>query len=338
MANKTGRVLLYYWGKPRPIEDFLVPPEGGMDWRVPSDLEFDKDYLNICRIEDPEERHACEWGGDEKVLIRKATQKDQIFYMNSEVWTKEDVDRAKSFTKASLSERIYGHQTVAVRQKGSQESILISGIQRVLFDSMFQPAPLLDAKIQETMRSLGLTPGHYGAAHIRASYPTMYARNNGFRGKNGADYDKSDHLLLEGNTKDFTMDLAHHAVKCASGLTLKYMHHEVPSAPPSIPIYVASDSVDTINLLMSESKSQPKLHLVSLPSNGENLHFDAKEFINSPVEDFYSVFVDLWLLKNAACVSYGVGWYGYFGALLTGNACMVQHQSSTGKPLMNCND
>jgi hypothetical protein len=35
LANKTGRKLLIKYGKPHPMEEFFVPPEGGFDWRLP---------------------------------------------------------------------------------------------------------------------------------------------------------------------------------------------------------------------------------------------------------------------------------------------------------------
>ena len=43
LANQTNRVLLVRWEKPAKLENFLIPPEGGIDWTVPDDM-FPKDY------------------------------------------------------------------------------------------------------------------------------------------------------------------------------------------------------------------------------------------------------------------------------------------------------
>ena len=34
LANQTNRVLLVRWEKPAKLENFLIPPEGGIDWTV----------------------------------------------------------------------------------------------------------------------------------------------------------------------------------------------------------------------------------------------------------------------------------------------------------------
>jgi hypothetical protein len=35
MAYRSRRILLIHWTKPAPLELFLVPPKGGIDWRAP---------------------------------------------------------------------------------------------------------------------------------------------------------------------------------------------------------------------------------------------------------------------------------------------------------------
>jgi hypothetical protein len=38
MAYNTRRILLIRWTRPAMLEDFLVPPKGGFDWRVPHEM------------------------------------------------------------------------------------------------------------------------------------------------------------------------------------------------------------------------------------------------------------------------------------------------------------
>jgi hypothetical protein len=35
-AYVTNRILLIYWTMPTKLEEFLVPPRGGLDWRTPT--------------------------------------------------------------------------------------------------------------------------------------------------------------------------------------------------------------------------------------------------------------------------------------------------------------
>jgi hypothetical protein len=38
-AHKSKRLLFIHWNRPARLEEFLVPPRGGMDWRAPPFLE-----------------------------------------------------------------------------------------------------------------------------------------------------------------------------------------------------------------------------------------------------------------------------------------------------------
>jgi len=38
LANQTNRVLLVKWEKPASLENYLVVPEGGIDWTIPEDM------------------------------------------------------------------------------------------------------------------------------------------------------------------------------------------------------------------------------------------------------------------------------------------------------------
>ncbi|MGV7235835.1 MAG: hypothetical protein ACQ9ET_06185, partial [Nitrosomonadaceae bacterium] len=38
LANQTNRVLLIRWEIPAPLENFLVPPTGGIDWSITDEL------------------------------------------------------------------------------------------------------------------------------------------------------------------------------------------------------------------------------------------------------------------------------------------------------------
>merc|ERR1712039_93488 len=43
LAHKTNRVLFIKWQKYQ-LEDFLVPPVEGLDWRLPDDIDFEEKW------------------------------------------------------------------------------------------------------------------------------------------------------------------------------------------------------------------------------------------------------------------------------------------------------
>jgi hypothetical protein len=40
LAHRARRLLFIHWSRPAPLEEFLVPPAGGMDWTVPECVRF----------------------------------------------------------------------------------------------------------------------------------------------------------------------------------------------------------------------------------------------------------------------------------------------------------
>jgi hypothetical protein len=39
IANATNRIFMIHWDRPAHLEEFLLPPQGGLDWRVPAWME-----------------------------------------------------------------------------------------------------------------------------------------------------------------------------------------------------------------------------------------------------------------------------------------------------------
>ena len=62
VANETGRVLLVRWEKPAALENFLVPPENGIDWTIDDELlawmreDDDSGNLNLRGKESDEKK------------------------------------------------------------------------------------------------------------------------------------------------------------------------------------------------------------------------------------------------------------------------------------------
>lgn len=56
IANKTKRVLLVKWERPAPLENFLVPPDGGINWTIPDGMFNEGENWNLRGREDGKDK------------------------------------------------------------------------------------------------------------------------------------------------------------------------------------------------------------------------------------------------------------------------------------------
>lgn len=174
-----------------------------------------------------------------------------------------------------------------------------------LFRSIFTPVQPLQELIDHTMTSLNLTDGKYVAVHVRARYPTSEIKT---KDKGG---------LLFTDYKHQVTDWSMNAVNCAIQI--------YPDAPA---IYFASDSSEAVNYMQYESPYVTSSHnIVSHNTSKDLLHVDISDYDKYEPHDFYPAFVDLYLIGNAKCVSFGMGGFGRFGQIMSYNyTCNVNHR------------
>jgi hypothetical protein len=145
LAYRSQRVLMILWIKPAPLEEYLVPPQGGLDWRVP-------DWLRLELVKaDPhtaiETRHVVDY-------TERLTNETVLF-------TKIQVPTAGQDYYDSQSDSLSTYQTVY----------------HSLFRTFFTPAPRLQALISSKMKDNNLVPGQYSSAHLRAMYGNRVYRD-----------------------------------------------------------------------------------------------------------------------------------------------------------------
>ena len=142
MGYEHKRILLIYWERPFPLEEFLLPPEGGVDWKVPSYMEDklpldDWAMTNAPRVV--------------KNLASKQFQNKQI------VW---------------LRDQTHNHGRSDYNQHHEQLNIN-SNFDDVFHDAwrmVLTPAPPIAKETEYWMRKLRLVPGKYASTHVRALY------------------------------------------------------------------------------------------------------------------------------------------------------------------------
>ena len=307
-AYQHQRVLLIWWERPKPLEEWLIPPnheDGGIDWTVPLFLkeEIFKAQPRLLRGRDG--YTANNWAQG-KALRKGAIGKNAIVYRIQTADSGEKVYLEEQTMYANRSSSTANSDTKIVSGSDSSASsnstIVGSSYQDVfhhLFRRFFTPAPRLAALLNSKMEQHNLVPNEYTAVHLRALYG-----------------DRKDRDLQE------TLELAVLGVNCASNMF------------PGAPVFFASDT----SFAVDSAHAYGKLHglpIVSLEfeddieatssTNGTSItrssnpiHLDKDpDWKNRSASAYDSTFVDLYMLAQSRCVAFSNGGYGTFGSLLS---------------------
>jgi len=136
-ANQTQRLLFIKWERPAPLEKFLVPPQGGLDWRIPDWIDGKLNYAKSANI--MHSKGVKHFIGDDRMLV------DMRFQSH---------DHGSAYYNAhtSLNESTFEQ------------------LYRDCWSILFQPSLPVAALIDKEMKELGLEPNKYVAVHIRSMY------------------------------------------------------------------------------------------------------------------------------------------------------------------------
>ena len=217
-----------------------------------------------------------------------------------------------------------------------------------IFRHMFRPSPALGETLDAFAWERGMVPGEYTAAQIRARFPV---------GSGGIQMVVKVELvnMKHDDTRRLVHEIADNAASCAFG-----------AMPHSKHVYIATDTWETVEYLMHESplwandhsvragnhvtnasdanrRRQPPAEIVARPDyKVPALHLNAPNFHGSegkaPPEAYFSIFFDLWMLAHSKCMSQGLGGYGHFGSMLSGNhhRCRNRHRNYNEGIMESC--
>jgi hypothetical protein len=139
LAAKWNRILFILWERPSKLEEFLVPPCGGLDWRVP---EWLKDHLLPLLQNETFNLHSMK----DDYLQAKNQVIHTTWNMGQDLgagWYNQQLDVAEP-----TFEQVY----------------------HPLWAAVFQPSKPVQEIINETLDKLHLRPNQYHALHIRSQY------------------------------------------------------------------------------------------------------------------------------------------------------------------------
>eukprot|EP00586_Coscinodiscus_wailesii_P015368 CAMPEP_0172520338 /NCGR_PEP_ID=MMETSP1066-20121228/291945_1 /TAXON_ID=671091 /ORGANISM="Coscinodiscus wailesii, Strain CCMP2513" /LENGTH=368 /DNA_ID=CAMNT_0013303079 /DNA_START=430 /DNA_END=1537 /DNA_ORIENTATION=- len=293
-AYQMKRIILIQWERPHPLEEFLVPPVGGVNWSTP------------------------QWILPH--LSKFSTHRAQIINLDTLRQYHTNTDRIITATVQTYAHAIlvhYDKETAATRSSNPPYATIFHDT----FRAFFTPSPPVAALVANVMTKHNLRPNQFVTAHIRARYPTARLQSI-LRHKPRTDKEGGLPFATDPAVKNYLVPVAVNAINCA-GLVF-----------PNATIYIASDSDEVVNYLRYQSEFAGKegVELTSLPHDAEPLHLETAAYETRPPKDFYSVFLDLWILGQARCTAYGMGGYGRFGLYMSYDAsCSVNHRKHTGQ-------
>lgn len=312
IANETGRIFLIQWHKPHPLEEYLLPND--FDWTVPEGVGFDDmhaarahTYLDFEPGSSTEELdtliHHMIYGDLSKIKI--------------------------------LNTKLLGDQKgelLSSRLKKAQETDMIDDTLTFgrVFWSFFQIHPNIQNLINEQKQILNLSSNHYVAVHCRTRHPKGWSKDKPSPRAEveGFPADKSD-IVFEGYEKAHTVSVATHAIQCVR--KLQNDHPPQSNGDEKEPIYLMTDTFKVTNHMTLSPESpfydpskKTDAHLIARDDSIPSFHIDRKK--GRTIEEHYGTFLDLFLMVEARCITFGIGNFGRFAAKISGTKCLNQHR------------
>lgn len=289
LAEKTNRVLLIHWNKKYKLEDFWIPPRrNALDWRLSERWAIRSPFAESC-ITKPS-----------KVLPEFHDESNPN--IESAIASSERVVCVK--TRNDMTSLVYDSFGTNYTRHFAISSV---------FQSMFTPTDELQNYIRTVKREqigFKIDDERYLAVHIRALYPLETGSGLIFPTWN--------------NHSDMMKAWSNKAIESVIDAYRKHYSDSNGSLPP---IYVASDSSDVVDYVLSNNSSSWPTRILALRGTLPRYHLELDTANNSAL-DMYPTFFDLSMLSHGKCLSFGIGSYGRLSARFSGLQCITQHRDS----------
>jgi hypothetical protein len=138
VAHQTKWLLLIYWERPVPLEEFLSPTL--LDWRLPSFLQSQMHCNDTSVL------------GTVDLIVEHAQSEERIVSTRCQ--------------SANYGAQYYNEQ----RMLRNASETPFNFIFRDVWRSVFQPSPIIRSLVEDALEKLHLFPNEYAAAHLRGLY------------------------------------------------------------------------------------------------------------------------------------------------------------------------
>ena len=303
VAYDTNRLLFIKWEKPAPLEAFLEPPPGGLDWRLPKWLDeklpWDDYYMYSAQ-----QSSMFHWG---QPPPQTQLLTGHVGPAGGMTQGAEEYDALKAPHEAPY--HIMFHDC---------------------WQALFRPIPPIQAQIDAKLQQLNLHPGGYVSVHIRAKYLEDHSRATDFiqnAVQCGHQLRRDQPIFVASDSTDVLKEAL-----CFYEQQQKDNNNNNQIAMRGADTTMASNQFPrfVVSRHGNCSRARRRDFQVSDP-----LHFDngadffctscADQHVARP-EDYYDTFVELYLLASGGCVAAGRGGYGVWASRISSNAsCLSFH-------------
>lgn len=301
LAARMKRVLLFYWERPCRLEEFLVPPIDGVDWRVPSDLREGTVWNETVRL---------------GTLSDIVVQIDPDYPLPRHRKAKALPNPLPSVVTVLYQSNEHGSD---VYNQYNPHGPTFDAVSRDCWRIFFEPSLGVQRRLEIVRAQYGLKPNRYVAVHIRSLYQQVAGpKKTALIAKNaincGSQLRESGQEPIYVTTDSMNSTMA----------AWTYAKEDHPSQ-----IIVVARSVQPSGSVVAGSVTAE----TTLPAF---LHLDRGTAflsrnstvwtIESHPEAYYDTFVDLYLLAQARCRTYHLGNYAKWANLLSDNpSCSFSH-------------
>ncbi|KAL3940693.1 MAG: hypothetical protein SGBAC_004815 [Bacillariaceae sp.] len=316
LAAQTNRLLFLHWNRPFELEEFLVPND--QNQRLSGAADEGKQYNYFWNWTMPDSLVTIldtELGANgtynQTTILSKKSQQLVSAVQNPSVWL---VQGNLQFSGAALYESLAKEMLAQDKQvSGTNASAAtavsdFTALYHYFFHATFLPAPAIGRIVNDLFQTLHLRPNNFVVVHIRAKYPGEVFRETG------------NLTALE--------EIVDNAICIASNNLIS----NSTSDSEKMRIYLASDAMPVLQSGMRHPNVVSRLSSSLQNTEGNDpphLNFAQKDKPSA----FYSIFVDLIVMSQSRCVSFGAGGFGRFGSLVSHDVSCRQPHTVKGKML-----
>lgn len=200
------------WMNPCALEEFLLPPLGGIDWTVPTNL--DTSNAVWYTYDDHDNMQLADNDSYQQYPLIKTWHSPWTFVGGMPLL-------AKALNVSSLSDPIFSQ----------------------IYQVLLTPSPPVQRLMDKTMKNLGLVPQQYNGVHLRARYP---GTSTAFEPKSSL-FSRSidaDGFKWTSDAKQEVLRLATHAIDCLeSNNTYEYPIYFASDTNEAVKLVTKQDDV-----------------------------------------------------------------------------------------------
>jgi hypothetical protein len=149
IASQYNRILLIHWERPYALEEFLLPPTDGIDWRVPDYMFLATPVCAEIQVTRKRTHASLNRNGGRQVVV----------CIQDQHWDHGEI----------------GYNEIAKEKNETS----FNDIYRDLWNLVFQPSPPVQKLLEEKLKGLDLRPAAYITTHVRALYKNDNSHNVG---------------------------------------------------------------------------------------------------------------------------------------------------------------